>query len=79
VSAGSLQLGDDVGDGFADARNFGEPALGDQHIERDGEGGQTVRRARVGLGSVWVAAAQRASLRVLAKQTGDLSRAALSH
>jgi hypothetical protein len=37
-SAGSLQLGDDFGDGFANARNFGEPALGDQHIERDGEG-----------------------------------------
>ena len=29
---------DDVGDGVADKRNFGEPALSNQHIEREGEG-----------------------------------------
>jgi hypothetical protein len=49
MSAGSLQLGNDVGNGFAHAGDFGEPAFGNQHLERDGEGGQTIRRARVGL------------------------------
>lgn len=63
MTAGPVQFGDDVGDGLSDARDFGEPTFFDQHIERDGERGQAIRRARVGLGPIRVAAAQRGPLR----------------
>jgi hypothetical protein len=74
MSAGSLQRGYDVGDGFAHTGDLGETSFGNQHIKWDGEGGQTICRAGVGLGSIWIAAAQRGSLRILAKQPGDLLR-----
>jgi hypothetical protein len=79
MGAGLVQLGDDVGDRLADAGDVLEPAFRNKHFEREGESGQAVRRARVGLGSVWVAAAQRGSLRILAKQTGDLLRVGPGH
>jgi hypothetical protein len=56
VGAGPVQLGDDIGDGLADTRDFCEPTFFDQHIERDGERGQAIRCAGVGLGSIRVAA-----------------------
>jgi hypothetical protein len=36
VGTRTMQLGDDVGDGFANAGNFGEPFLLDQAVERFG-------------------------------------------
>lgn len=71
MTAGPVQLGDDIGDGVADSRNFGETTFGNQHIEREGEGRQAIRRARVGLGSVLIATTQRGPLCVFAKQRND--------
>ena len=79
MAASFVQLGDDVRDRLADARNFGEPAFLDQQVERNGEGGQAVRRTRVGLGPVWIAAAQRAPLRVFTQQSRDLLRIGHRH
>jgi hypothetical protein len=52
MTADPVQPGDDIGDCVADTRDFGETTFGNQHIEREGEGGQAIRCARVGLGSI---------------------------
>jgi hypothetical protein len=67
MTADPVQPGDDIGDCVADTRDFGETTFGNQHIEREGEGGQAIRCARVGLGSIWIATTQRGPLRVFAK------------
>jgi hypothetical protein len=46
MAAGSMQLGDDVCDSFADARDFGEAAFFHQYMERDRKRGKTVGRAK---------------------------------
>jgi hypothetical protein len=43
MSAGLVELGNDVPDRLADAGDFREPVLGDEHIERDRKGRQVVR------------------------------------
>ena len=50
MTAGPVQLGDDVGDGVSDARDLGEPIFCNQRIDTDGESGQSIRCAGVGLG-----------------------------
>ena len=72
MAAGPMQLGYDVGDGFADAWNFREPILLNQHVEWDRKRCETVCCAGVGLGTVGIAAPQRGALRVLAQQRCNL-------
>src|SRR5215203_6934242 len=72
MAAGPMKLGDDVGYGFADARNFREPVLLDQPVEWDRKRCETLCSAGVGLGTVGVAAPQRGKLRVLAQQLCNL-------
>src|SRR5215203_7434240 len=74
MAAGPMKLGNDVGYGFAYARNFSEPVLLDQPVEWDGKRCETVCSAGVGLGTVGVAAPQRGTLRVLAQQLCNLLR-----
>jgi hypothetical protein len=58
----------DVRDGVPGARNFRESTFLDQDLERNGEGGETVRRSGVGSAPIRVAAAQRSTLGIFAKQ-----------
>jgi ribosomal protein S27AE len=74
-----VKLGDDVGDRLADAGDLLETVFGDEHVQRDREGGQTVGRAGIRLRTVGIAAAQRAALRVFAQQSCDLLRTDLGH
>jgi hypothetical protein len=68
MGSGPMKLGDDAGDGFTDARDLGEAVFLDQHVERDRKCGEAVRSARVGLGTVRIAAAQCRPLRILSQQ-----------
>src|SRR3954449_7086560 len=74
MAAGPMKLGDDLGYGFAYARNFREPVLLDQPVEWDRKRCETICSAGVGLGTVGVAAPQRGTLRVLAQQLCNLLR-----
>ncbi len=46
MTAGPVQLGDNVGDGVSDARDLGEPTFCNQPIDRNGESGHPLRGSR---------------------------------
>ncbi|MGY3529344.1 hypothetical protein ACVISU_002112 [Bradyrhizobium sp. USDA 4452] len=68
MAARPMKLGNDVGNGFANARNFGEPVLLDQRFEWDCERCDIVGGAGIGLGTVGIAAPHGGALRVLAQE-----------
>ena len=57
VRAVRIELGDDVGDGVADAGNVPQTALRDNWAQRPGQRAQAVGGAEIRLGAVWVATA----------------------
>ena len=71
MRAGRVQLLDDVGDRVADARDLLQAVLRDHLLERNAEGKQIVRCARIGFRAERIAAAQGAALSELAQQGGD--------
>jgi hypothetical protein len=68
MSARPVELGDNIGDSLAHARDLGEPVFGDEHMKRDGKGRQAICSPRVGFCSVRIAAAQGAALRIFSKE-----------
>src|SRR5688500_17799168 len=74
MAAGPIKAGNDVGDGFAYAKNFSARVLLDQPGEWDLKRCEIVCSAGVSVGTVGVAAPQRGTLRVLAQQLCNLLR-----
>src|SRR5438270_11403112 len=74
MAAAPVKLGNDVGYGFAYARDLREPVLLDQPVEWDRKRSETVCSAGVGLGTGGLAAPQRGTLRLLAQQLCNLLR-----
>jgi hypothetical protein len=68
-----MELGDHAGEGIADARNFGEPALGDQPLQRQRTERQVVGGTAIGMGAIEIIACQFQSLSQLAKEIAFLS------
>jgi hypothetical protein len=61
----------DGGDRFANARDFAQPILCDDPVERLAQREQIVGRAGVGVGFERIVAEQRGALTELAKELGD--------
>jgi hypothetical protein len=73
VASGPVQLGDDVRDRVADARDFCQAVLFDQDAKWDGESGEVVCRPGISLRAVRIAAAKRGPLRILPELGSDRS------
>jgi hypothetical protein len=75
-----VQLGDDVGDRLADARQLAQPVLGDDAVERLDQGGERVRGALVGFRAEIIVAGERGAPAELDQQRcdPDASSAAIS-
>jgi hypothetical protein len=68
MSAGLVELGDDVRYRIADAGDLGEPVFGDKYIEWDGKSCQAVSGPGIGFCPVGVAATQCRALRVFSQE-----------
>jgi hypothetical protein len=66
-----VQLGDDVRYCVTYTGDFREPPFGNEVLQRLGEREEILGRASVGLGTIWIAAAQRRALAEFPQQESD--------